>query len=107
MSRVFYCQNKAVFVPYLLNSAPVYYIKPPYNTKAKTIFPLDFSDTFTQEKSQANLRHARTLNVWISTQITILNKAFTDIAPFRSFYLDPSTQNNAEKRRFLDSLLNN
>ncbi|OOF87355.1 hypothetical protein BKG88_01155 [Rodentibacter ratti] len=106
MTRVFYCQNKAVFVPYLLNSAPVYYIKPSHNTKAKTLFPPDFSATFTHEKSQSNPRHARTLNVWISTQIAIFVQGFSDIVPFRSFHLDLSTQTNAEKRSFFRSFTN-
>nr|DAN98896.1 MAG TPA: hypothetical protein [Caudoviricetes sp.] len=70
---------------YGINTALVYYIKSINKTNFKTLFYPDFSPKCTHEKSQSNPRHARTVNVCLSTQNQILYKFFSDLPPFRSF----------------------
>ena len=67
--RVFLLLKIAVFVLYSINTAPVYYIKSINKTNFKALFYTDFSPKCTHEKSQSNPRHARTVNVCVSTQI--------------------------------------
>ena len=52
--------------------------------------------TFTLPRALVS-SHARTLNVWICTQIANRIQTLPDIPPFRSLVVDLITQNYAEK----------